>query len=91
MDGDLHENAHQSFDLIFADSWPGKFSALELALGMVKPSGFYLIDDLLPQPLARGRSRGAGGGAEGHPQGALGLRGHGSRLVVGLLLATRLA
>jgi len=34
------------FDLIFADTWAGKFSDLELVLNMVKPNGFYLIDDL---------------------------------------------
>lgn len=38
------------FDVIFADAWPGKFSALEEALHLVKPGGFYVVDDLLPQP-----------------------------------------
>jgi predicted O-methyltransferase YrrM len=38
------------FDLIFADSWPGKFTHLELALGLLGPGGLYVIDDLLPQP-----------------------------------------
>ncbi len=38
------------FDLIFADAWPGKFGNLNTALKLVKPGGFYLIDDLLPQP-----------------------------------------
>ncbi len=40
----------EQFDLIFADAWPGKFDNLDVALGLVKPGGFYLIDDLLPQP-----------------------------------------
>jgi len=38
------------FDLIFADAMPGKFENLDIALNLVKPGGFYLIDDLLPQP-----------------------------------------
>ncbi len=37
------------FDLIFADTWPGKFFDLDLALTLLKPGGFYVIDDLLPQ------------------------------------------
>ena len=40
----------EQFDLIFADAWPGKFDNLNAALKLVKPGGFYLIDDLLPQP-----------------------------------------
>jgi len=40
----------KSFDLVFADTWPGKFTHLELALSLVKPGGFYFVDDLLPQP-----------------------------------------
>jgi len=38
------------FDLIFADAWPGKFENLQEALHLLNPGGFYLIDDLLPQP-----------------------------------------
>lgn len=37
------------FDMIFADAWPGKFSHLEEALQLVRPGGFYVVDDLLPQ------------------------------------------
>jgi predicted O-methyltransferase YrrM len=40
----------QQFDLIFADTWPGKFHSLDLALSLLAPGGFYVIDDLLPQP-----------------------------------------
>jgi predicted O-methyltransferase YrrM len=36
--------------LIFADAWPGKYSDLEKALKLVKPGGFYIIDDMLTQP-----------------------------------------
>ncbi len=39
-----------SVDLIFADSWPGKFQQVNLALSKLKLGGIYLIDDLLPQP-----------------------------------------
>ena len=39
-----------NFDLIFADSFPGKFTHLDEALALLKPGGIYVIDDLLPQP-----------------------------------------
>jgi predicted O-methyltransferase YrrM len=39
-----------AFDLIFADTWPGKFDHLEDALNLLQPGGLYVIDDLLPQP-----------------------------------------
>ncbi|HXI00367.1 MAG TPA: class I SAM-dependent methyltransferase [Sphingobacteriaceae bacterium] len=39
-----------TFDLIFADAWPGKYEKLDETLALVKIGGFYLIDDLLPQP-----------------------------------------
>lgn len=39
-----------SFDLVFADALRGKFEGLNEALAVVKPGGFYVIDDLLPQP-----------------------------------------
>ena len=40
----------QTFDFIFADTWPGKFYHLDEALALLAPGGFYIIDDLLPQP-----------------------------------------
>jgi predicted O-methyltransferase YrrM len=40
----------ESFDFIYADSWPGKYTHLELTLNLVKPGGLYLVDDMLPQP-----------------------------------------
>ncbi|MGW6202367.1 O-methyltransferase [Streptomyces sp. NPDC055089] len=40
----------EPFDLVFADTWPGKFTHLERALELVAPGGTYLIDDLDPQP-----------------------------------------
>jgi len=37
------------FDFIFADTWPGKFTHLEVALGLLNVGGLYIVDDLLPQ------------------------------------------
>jgi predicted O-methyltransferase YrrM len=39
-----------SFDLVFADAMPGKYDGLNDALDVVKVGGFYIIDDMLPQP-----------------------------------------
>jgi predicted O-methyltransferase YrrM len=39
-----------SFDFIFVDIPPGKFLHLEEALRLLKPSGFYIIDHLSPEP-----------------------------------------
>jgi predicted O-methyltransferase YrrM len=38
------------FDLVFADAMPGKYEGLDDALSTVKAGGFYVIDDMLPQP-----------------------------------------
>jgi len=38
------------FDLIFADAWPGKYSETDEILELVKVGGFYVIDDMSPQP-----------------------------------------
>ncbi len=38
------------FDLIFADAWPGKYSKIDEILNLVKPGGFYIIDDMTAQP-----------------------------------------
>ncbi len=38
------------FDLIFADTWAGKFRCLDKALELLNPAGCYVIDDLLVQP-----------------------------------------
>jgi predicted O-methyltransferase YrrM len=46
----LERQAPESFDLVFADAMPGKYEGLEKALAVVKPGGFYVIDDMLPQP-----------------------------------------
>ncbi len=39
-----------SFDLIFADAWPGKYSEITETLEMIAVGGFYIIDDMTPQP-----------------------------------------
>jgi predicted O-methyltransferase YrrM len=41
---------NQKFDLVFADTWPGKYDHLENALDLLKPGGIYIVDDMLPQP-----------------------------------------
>jgi predicted O-methyltransferase YrrM len=48
--GYLWRQPKKSFDLVFADAVPGKYEALDEALAIVKPGGFYVIDDMLPQP-----------------------------------------
>jgi predicted O-methyltransferase YrrM len=40
----------RTFDLIFADAWPGKYTHLDEALRLVKPGGLYVVDDMRPQP-----------------------------------------
>ncbi len=37
------------YDLIFADTWPGKYWMLDEALALLAPGGLYVIDDMLPQ------------------------------------------
>lgn len=39
-----------TYDLVYADAWPGKFTHLDAALACLRQGGFYVIDDLLPQP-----------------------------------------
>lgn len=43
------EKTAQRFDLIFADTWAGKYTHLDAALYILKPGGLYIIDDMLPQ------------------------------------------
>ena len=43
-------NAGQKFDYIFADTWHGKYLLLDEVLAMLNPGGFYIVDDMLPQP-----------------------------------------
>ncbi|MEP6915661.1 MAG: class I SAM-dependent methyltransferase [Acidobacteriota bacterium] len=46
----LEQASAQTFDLIYADAWPGKFTHLDEALSLLTIGGMYLVDDLLPQP-----------------------------------------
>ncbi len=41
--------AEKRYDLIFADTWPGKYWLLEETLALLAPGGLYVIDDMLPQ------------------------------------------
>ena len=46
----LRDQPLASFDLVFADAMPGKYEGLSEALAVIKPGGFYVIDNMLPQP-----------------------------------------
>lgn len=46
----LKNYAGHPFDIIFADAWPGKYSEIQTTLDLLKAGGFYIIDDMLPQP-----------------------------------------
>jgi predicted O-methyltransferase YrrM len=38
-----------TYDLVYADAWPGKFTHLDAALACLRQGGIYVIDDLMPQ------------------------------------------
>ena len=42
----LRNYQKEPFDLIFADTWPGKFYETAETLDLVAPGGFYIIDDM---------------------------------------------
>ena len=46
----INENSGEIFDYIFADTWHGKYLMLDETLNMLKTGGFYIIDDMMPQP-----------------------------------------
>ena len=46
----IKKNSKMRFSFIFADTWPGKYMVLEETLAMLEKGGFYIIDDMLPQP-----------------------------------------
>ena len=43
-------NKEEPFDIIFADAMPGKYELFNEAWQLLKENGFYIIDDMLPQP-----------------------------------------
>jgi predicted O-methyltransferase YrrM len=45
----LRRQPAESFDFVFADAMPGKYEGLEDCLKIVRPGGFYVVDDLIPQ------------------------------------------
>jgi predicted O-methyltransferase YrrM len=50
--GDLIEqlsSGNEQFDMIFADTWAGKYTHFEEVLQCLKSGGLYVIDDMLPQ------------------------------------------
>jgi predicted O-methyltransferase YrrM len=58
----LKNQISNSYDMIFADAYPGKYEFLNETLNLLKPGGVYIVDDMLPQadwpkdhyPLAKG-------------------------------------
>ena len=49
-DGGLFlERSAETYDVIYADAWPGKFTHLDFALARLAVGGVYFVDDLLPQ------------------------------------------
>lgn len=42
--------AGPKFDLIFADTWPGKYYLLDEVLDLLVAGGIYIVDDMLPDP-----------------------------------------
>jgi predicted O-methyltransferase YrrM len=46
----IKTNLGQKFDYVFADTWHGKYLLLEEVLEMINKGGFYIVDDMLPQP-----------------------------------------
>ncbi len=46
----ISNNSHLRFDYIFADTWHGKYLMLEETIALLNPGGFFILDDMLPQP-----------------------------------------
>lgn len=46
----IAEAVPNTYDLIFADAWPGKYDLLNETLALLNVGGFYVIDDMIPQP-----------------------------------------
>jgi len=39
-----------TYDLVFADAWPGKYSHFDLTVSALAVGGLLVFDDMLPQP-----------------------------------------
>jgi len=50
-DGDefIRSLGGRQFDLIFADTWSGKYRLLDEVLSLISPGGLYVVDDMLPR------------------------------------------
>ena len=48
--GDRATDDGPGYDMVFANTRPGKFTHLDEALSLVDPGGFYVVDDLARQP-----------------------------------------
>jgi len=46
----LKRQTAESYDFVFADAIPGKYEGLKDCLAVVKPGGFYVVDDMSPLP-----------------------------------------
>lgn len=46
----LKKQLPHTYDIIFADAFPGKYELLDETLNLLKPGGLYIVDDMLPQP-----------------------------------------
>ncbi len=44
----IERHGQERFELIFADTWPGKFYLVDPVLGMLSWGGLYIVDDLVP-------------------------------------------
>lgn len=42
-------SSKEQFDMIFADTWAGKYTHFKEVMQFLKPGGLYVIDDMLPQ------------------------------------------
>ena len=46
----LERLSGETFDLIFADTWPGKIWDLDVALNLLADGGIYIVDDMCHRP-----------------------------------------
>ncbi len=46
----INEYGGEKFDLIFADSMPGKYDLFEETISLLEKGGFYIVDDMRHQP-----------------------------------------